>query len=149
MSVSIFRPITIFVIAVAVISSSSSVVLSQKQEKVLTGQGAMGDWTTDAPGVRRRITTSDLPKPFESPSAQNGPKLVKRPEGAVPVVPKGFKVEEFASGFKNPRLIRTAPNGDLFVAESQANLIRVFRPGRDGGKPEVNEVYSSDLKQPF
>ncbi len=149
MSMSIFRPITIFVIAATMISSSSPVALSQKQEKVLTGQGAMGDWTTDAPGVRRRITTGDLPKPFESPSVQNGPKLVKRPEGAMPVVPKGFKVEEFATGFKNPRLIRTAPNGDLFVAESQANLIRVFRQGKNGDKPEVNEIYSSDLKQPF
>ena len=27
---------------------------------VLRGQGALGDWTTDAPGVRRRITVADL-----------------------------------------------------------------------------------------
>ncbi len=109
----------------------------------------MGDWTTDAPGVRRRITVADLPKPFESASAFNQPRLAKRPEGAMPVVPKGFKVEEFASGLKNPRLIRTAPNGDLFVAESSANLIRVFRQSKAGDKPEVNEIYSADLKQPF
>ena len=115
----------------------------------MTGQGAMGDWTTDAPGVRRRITAADLPKPFESPSVNNGPKLVKRPDGAMPVVPAGFKVEEFASGLKNPRLIRTAPNGDLFVAESRTNLVRVFRQGKEPGKPEVNEVYASDLKRPF
>lgn len=119
------------------------------QNRVLTGQGAMGDWTTDGPGVRRHITIADLPKPFESPSAQNGPRLVPRPAGALPLVPAGFKVEEFASGLKNPRLIRAAPNGDLFVAESQANLIRVFRQSKDGSKPVVNEIYSSDLKQPF
>jgi len=149
MTMSIFKPITIFVVAAAMISSSSPIALSQKKDKVLTGQGAMGDWTTDAPGVRRRITTADLPKPFESPSAQNNPRLAKRPVGAMPIVPKGFKVEEFVSGLKNPRLIRTAPNGDLFVAESQANLIRVCRQGKNGDKPEVNEIYSSDLKQPF
>ncbi len=129
--------------------TSAPVGFSQKEDKVLMGQGAMGDWLTDAPGVRRHITIADLAKPFESPSAVNGPKLVPRPAGAMPAVKPGFKVDEFASGLKNPRLIRTAPNGDLFVAESQANLIRVFRPGKNGDKPEVNEVYSADLKQPF
>jgi glucose/arabinose dehydrogenase len=121
----------------------------QNGGKVLTGQGASGDWSTDAPGVRRHITTADLPKPYENESVQNGPKLVKRPECALPVVPAEFKVEEFASGFKNPRLIRVAPNGDIFVAESRANLIRVIRPSKDGSKPEINEIYAADLKRPF
>ncbi len=143
------KTITTFIIMAALTLTATTFADSQTKGQVLTGQGAMGDWSTDAPGVRRRITAADLPKPFESPSVQNGPKLVKRPDGAMPIVPKGFKVEEFAWGFKNPRLIRTAPNGDLFVAESEANLIRVFRQGKNGDKPEVNEIYSSDLKQPF
>src|SRR5437660_8046017 len=149
MSNRITRSITIFIITTAMISSSTRVIHSQKQDKVLTGQGAMGDWSTDAPGVWRHITTADMPKAYESPSVNNGPRLVKRPEGAMPKVPDGFKVEEFVSGLRNPRLIRTAPNGDLFVAESQGNLIRVFRQGKNGDKPDVNEIYSSDLKQPF
>src|SRR3982751_3653934 len=120
-----------------------------KSSSVLTGQGAAGDWSTDAPGVRRRITTADLPKPYQSESVQNGPKLVKRPEGAVPQVPAGFKVDEFASGFKNPRLLRVAPNGDVFVAESRTNLVRVIRSSKDGSKAEVNEIYATDLKRPF
>ena len=139
----------IFLLIGSVFYSSNAFAQTQKQSKVMTGQGAMGDWTTDAPGVRRRITAADLPKPFESPSVNNGPKLVKRPDGAMPVVPAGFKVEEFASGLKNPRLIRTAPNGDLFVAESRTNLVRVFRQSKEPGKPDVNEVYASDLKRPF
>lgn len=145
----IFKTITIFCLAASLISLSVPAASAQTQGNTLTGQGAMGDWTTDKPGVRRHITPADLPKPFESPSVQNGPKLVRRPDGAVPIVPKGFRVEEFASGFKNPRLIRTAPNGDLFVAESRANLVRVLRQGRDPRKPEVNEVYAADLKRPF
>src|SRR5437868_89898 len=99
--------------------------LPAQKTTLLTGQGANGDWSTDAPGVRRKITVADLPKPYLTQSVNNGPKLVPRPAGAMPVVKPGFKVEEFASGLKNPRLIRRAPNGDLFVAESQANLIRV------------------------
>lgn len=110
----------------------------------------MGDWTTDAPGVRRRITTADLPKPFESRSVFNGPRVAKRPEGAMPKVPAGFKVEEFATGFRNPRLIRTAPNGDIFLADSRSNMIYVLRQGKDRSKAEVNQVFAStDLRRPF
>src|SRR5713226_5546492 len=94
----VIRSITVFIVTTALISSSAPIIHSQKQDKVLTGQGAMGDWSTDAPGVWRHITVADMPKPFESPSVNNGPKLVKRPEGAMPIVPNGFKVEEFASG---------------------------------------------------
>ncbi len=116
---------------------------------VLTGQGALGDWTTDRPGVRRRVTIADLPKPFATDSVVNGPKLVKRPADAWPHVPEGFKVEEFLGGLSNPRLIRTAPNGDLFIAESRAGLVRVLRAADGAGKAEANEVFASGLKRPF
>ena len=59
---------------------------------VLTGRDALGDWTTDAPGVRRKITIDDLAKPYETPSANNFPKPAKRPDGAMPRAPKGFHV---------------------------------------------------------
>ncbi len=144
-----FRSITTFATLAAVTLVATPFANSQNKGKVLTGQGAMGDWTTDAPGVWRHITTADLPKPFESPSATVFARIAKRPEGAMPQVPAGFKVEEFASGFKNPRLIRGAPNGDLFVADSRTNSILVLRQGKDPGKPEVNQIYSTDLNQPF
>ena len=38
----------------------------------------------------------------------------------MPRAPKGFQVSEFATGLHNPRKIVTAPNGDIFVAESYA-----------------------------
>ena len=117
--------------------------------QVLTGKAALGDWTTDAPGVRRRITTADLPQPYDTKSVDNGPRLVARPEGAWPKAPNGFKVEEFASGLQNPRLIRTAPNGDLFIAESRAGQVRVLRARAGAGKAEVNEVFAAGLTRPF
>ena len=67
---------------------------------VLTGRDALGDWTTDAPGVRRQITINDLAKPFETPSANNFPKPARRPDGAMPRAPKGFRVSEYASGLR-------------------------------------------------
>jgi glucose/arabinose dehydrogenase len=120
-----------------------------KQGRVLTGQGAFGDWTTDAPGVRRRITASDLPKPYATRSIDAGSRVVPRPEGAWPKVPAGFKVEEFAAGLQNPRLIRTAPNGDLFVAESYPGRVRVLRAAAGAGKVEANELFAEGLRRPF
>jgi glucose/arabinose dehydrogenase len=72
---------------------------------------------------------------------------VKRPDGALPKVPAGFKVEEYAARLATPRLIRTAPNGDLFVAESYAGRVRVLRGA--AGKAETSEVFAADLHQPF
>jgi glucose/arabinose dehydrogenase len=117
--------------------------------RVLTGQGALGDWTTDAPGVRRRITTADLPKPYATRSVDAGPKWVARPEGAWPKVPAGFKVEEYAKGLDGPRLIRAAPNGDLFVAESYEGRVRVLRAKEGAARVETNEVFASGLDRPF
>jgi glucose/arabinose dehydrogenase len=118
-------------------------------KRVLTGQEALGDWTTDAPGVRRKITTADLPEPFATKSVDNGPRIVPQPDGAMPKVPEGFTVSKFATGLTNPREIVTAPNGDLFIAESGPGRIRVLRDGDGDGKPEENEVYASGLRQPF
>ena len=117
--------------------------------RTLTGKDALGDWTTDAPGVRRKITVDDLATPYDTPSANNLPRVVKRPEGAWPKAPEGFEVTEFATGLTEPRVIVRAPNGDLFVAESRANRIRVLRDADGDGKPEVNEVFATGLNRPF
>ncbi len=118
--------------------------------KTLTGQEAIsGDWSTDAPGLRRLIKQADLPQPYDTKSVDNGPRIVQRPEGAMPQVPAGFKVEEYASGLNNPRLLRTAPNGDIFIVESGPGRIRVLRVKDGAGKAETNEIYVENLKQPF
>ncbi len=116
---------------------------------VRTGKDALGDWTTDAPGVRRKITIDDLANPYDTPSARNQPKVVKRPEGAWPKAPEGFKVTEYATGLTQPRVVQVAPNGDAFVVESNAGRIRLLRDADGDGKPEVNEIYTTGLKRPF
>src|SRR5258708_4908177 len=55
-----------------------------KAGDTLTGRAALGDWTTDAPGVRRKITVAELAIPYDTPSANNHPMVVRRPEGAWP-----------------------------------------------------------------
>ena len=140
---------------------SISACRSDKPEKVvpgvppthpgilLTGKAAMGDFTTDAPGVRRKLTVADLPPPNATPAAENSPRIVPRPEGAMPRVPEGFKVELFTGGLTNPRQARVAPNGDLFVVESEAERVRVIRDTNGNGKAEAIQIFASGLKQPF
>jgi glucose/arabinose dehydrogenase len=118
-------------------------------ETVLTGSSAFTDYTKQAPGVRRKITAADLPKPFATPSAGNGPTVVPRPEGAWPKTLPGFKVDLYATGLDYPREIRRAPNGDLFVAENHSGKILVFRGLGSDGKPQKTSVFATGLREPF
>ncbi len=120
-----------------------------ERKETLTGKEALGDWTTDAPGVRRKITLDDLATPYATTSAKNHPTIVERPEGAWPQAPAGFTVTEFATKLKEPRVIVRAPNGDIFIAESRAGQIRLLRDADGDGKPEVNEVFATELNKPF
>ena len=107
------------------------------------------DFRYEKPGKIRKITLKDLPAPFATPSAPNGPRVAARPEGAWPQVPAGFKVDEYATGLEGPRIIRTAPNGDLFVAETKAGNVKVFRGISSGGKPQQMSMFASGLNEPF
>ena len=98
-------------------------------------QAPFTDYRFEKPGTFRKITLNDLPAPFATSSAGNGPEVVPRPENAWPQVPPGFKVELYTTGLDEPRLIRTAPNGDIFVAESRPGQVRVFRGITAEGKP--------------
>ncbi len=116
---------------------------------VLSGKAAFGDFRTDAPGVRRHITAADVPQPFSSESPRNQVQVVTKPADAQLKVPAGFEIKQFAGGLNKPRLMRTAPNGDIFVAESNAGDIRVLRPSTDGATAEKNEIFASGLERPF
>ena len=118
-------------------------------QPLLTGKAATGDWTTDAPGVRRKLVPADMPPPYDTKSVDRGPRVVSRPEGAWPKVPEGFQVNIFTEDVKNPRQMRTAPNGDLFVAESGPGNIKILRDADGDGKAETVSVYANDLNRPF
>jgi len=117
---------------------------------VLTGKDAFGDWKKDKPGVTRRLTERDLPAASLLASSTNRAETVKMPEGALPLVPAGFSVELVASGLRNPRNARIAPNGDLFVADSAANKVHVFRLTPGSAKPsETSEFATTGLNRPY
>jgi glucose/arabinose dehydrogenase len=116
---------------------------------ILTGPAVYGDWHSDAPGLRRRLSAGDLPAPYASRSAGNAPAVVAAPRDAALKVPPGFTVRQIADGLETPRVVRVAPNGDIFLAESGTGQIRVLRMADRAAKPERGEIFAGDLAGPF
>lgn len=139
------------------------------QEPLLTGQAAFTDYNQQRPGVRHKITIADLPAPAPEEAVSNTAEVIARPSDAWPVAPYGFKVTLYAGGdakpmqraentkhmklsggtFTMPRLVRVAPNGDLFLADSGAGLIFVLRGTGADGKAATIEKFATDLDHPF
>jgi glucose/arabinose dehydrogenase len=135
--------------ALSVVALAATGALAADAGTILTGGAAFGDWSKDAPGVTRHITIGDLEAANLTPSASNGSNIVARPADARPKVPAGFAVELVAAGLKNPRAMRVAPNGDLFVANSQANEVLVIRNPDGATKPAAPAVFARGLHQPY
>ena len=112
-------------------------------------QAAFTDYKREAPGTIRKITPADLPQPYQTKSADNRPHMVARPADAWPHALPGFTVTQYATGLTNPRLVRRAPNGDLFVAESEPGRIRVLRGLGADGKAQTVSIFAEGLTQPF
>ena len=106
------------------------------------------DWKKDYPGRVHRIDLAKLPEPFNTPSAANFPKLVDRPANAKLQLPAGFKIEVFARDLKGPRAMKLAPNGDVFLSETQGGRVSVLRPSADGTTTTV-QTYAQGLLLPF
>ena len=115
--------------------------------QVLRGQAAMGDWRDDKPGLRRLITARDLPAVAKTSTGQA--QVVPMPPDARPQVPDGFTAELVTTDKHKPRVIRVAPNGDLFVADSMFGSVRVLRVPAGSAKPAKDVIFASGLQQPY
>lgn len=105
-----------------------------------------------APVLRAQVTGGmkpELPAPFASKSATNPAEEAKPPQGFLPTVPQGFKVNVFAADFKEPRWLAVAPDGDVFLADSGAGKVIVLRDPQHTGSAQQNEVFVSGLNQPY
>ena len=87
-------------------------------------------WAGEIPGRHFLVLVKDMPKPFATPGVDNSPRIVPRPQGVLPQVPKGFVIEPLFTGLFNPRWMTMAPNGDVFLAEHYAGKIEVIRGGK-------------------
>jgi glucose/arabinose dehydrogenase len=115
-------------------------------QQTVTGQAAFADWNQQQPGVRRKITLADLPEPKPDESVDNTPHVIPRP---VDAWPNKEKMAPVAGTFSMPRLIRTAPNGDLFLADSGAGTIFILRGVGPDGKAAQIEKFATGLDHPF
>lgn len=129
------------VAAVAALAGESTV------QNVITGSAAFTTYKNEAPGTYRKITVADLPEPGKGTA--NPSHLVPMPKGAWPKAPAGFKVERYAEMSDEPRELRIAPNGDIFVSDSNAGKVEVFRGITKYGKPEQHAVFATGLKENF
>jgi glucose/arabinose dehydrogenase len=143
--------------------------VSAQSGQVITGQAAFADWNQQQPGAHRKITVADLPEPKPDEAVSNQPHVVPRPENAWPIAPPGFKVTLYAGGdnapmqradntehmarargtFTMPRLMRTAPNGDIFLSDSGAGIVFVMRGVGPDGKAAHLEQFATGLDHPF
>ena len=98
------------------------------------GVAAFSDWRSDAPGVARRISVGDLPAPLATSPTALRSQVSPRPADASIKTPAGFKAQVVADNLSGPRVIRSAPNGDIFLSESYGGRVRVLRfaPGQTG-----------------
>ncbi len=130
---------------------ATSLALAQTGE-LRTGPDALTGWKSDAPGVRRLMKVTDLPASVtpSDPEASAGKpiNIVARPKDALPKLPQGFQVEVFASGLKQPRTLRVAPNGDVFLSESGTGRVLVFR-AKSGATPAQPEVFAENIEKPY
>jgi glucose/arabinose dehydrogenase len=140
--------VTAIVVSILSELAGAQSLLAASSNSLLVGKAAYGDWRSDAPGIRRHIREADLPAPYASSSTSNTAVVVGKPADARLNVPLGFQVKLLASGLDQPRLIRVAPNGDIFIAESGAGRVRVLRLS-DSDEVSRNELFAAGLKLPF
>ena len=90
-----------------------------------------------------------LPAPYSTKSAGNGPRHDTPPASFLPTVPQGFIISVFASDFKTPRWMTVAPNGDIFLAETGANQIVVMRDPQKTGEAKEREIFATGTRRVF
>jgi glucose/arabinose dehydrogenase len=90
-----------------------------------------------------------LPRPFATRSAGNPPEDSAPPKGFLPTVPPGFRINIFAQDFDEPRWLTTAPNGDIFLADTHGGKIYILRDPQRTGGAQQRIVWATGLDQPF
>jgi glucose/arabinose dehydrogenase len=60
----------------------------------------------------------DLPAPYATPSADNRPRVIAKPESAKLSVPAKFQVEVWQEGFKVPRFMMLGPGNEVLLSDA-------------------------------
>jgi glucose/arabinose dehydrogenase len=92
-----------------------------------------------------------LPPPFATPSVNNRPEVVSRPDGAQLRLPQGFTVDEFAADFDRPRVMIYTPGDEILVTESVPNgkVTAIVDRNHDGKADQQRKTLIEGLDRPY
>ncbi|MEM7442777.1 MAG: PQQ-dependent sugar dehydrogenase [Pseudomonadota bacterium] len=112
---------------------------------VLLPLAAMGQQV----GQQFDVQVSDLPAPYATSSARNGPQTVARPAGMTLNLPDGFTATLYAENLSHPRELIELPNGDVLVSEPRAGHISLLRDADGNGQAELIETFVDGMIAPY
>ena len=136
--------------SIMIVGASALFAPSLMAAEVRTGPAAFGDWRSDAPGVMRKITAADVAAPLATQSTANRSKVIPQPADAKLSTLAGFAVAPFATDLPGARVLRVAPNGDIFVSQSRPEgKVTVLRPSQDGSRAEQTSMFADGMKDPY
>jgi len=101
-----------------------------------------------APGQRFQVDPSHLAKPYATDSADNTPEVTARQDPSSLRLPPGFSVNEFAGGFRYPRWLAVAPNGDVFLTLPRRGAVLRLRDANGDGKAELVTTFATGFDRP-
>jgi len=102
----------------------------------------------ETPGQQFHLTPADMPPPFATPASQARFEALGRPDGTALELPPGFEANLFAQGLEHARWMAIAPNGDVFLAQSNVGKITVLRDADGDGRAELIETFDDGFERP-
>lgn len=147
------KNITISTLGLALILLTSCTQNNSQAESTTSSSSTQSNISTEVLNPTPiRITIDSLPEPFATESASNSPNVIPVPENPTLNVPEGFQVNVFAEGLDRPRWMSLTPDGDVLVAESRSDRIRLLQDRDGDGVAETKQVFGTSengLNQPF
>jgi glucose/arabinose dehydrogenase len=97
-----------------------------------------------------QVERPKLPEPYSSPSSNNLPHVIPRPEGATLKLPAGFQIELYAEGFERPRFMLEGPNHEILVTDSiEAGSVFLLQDENQDFKVESKQKILTGLDRPY
>lgn len=91
-----------------------------------------------------------LPPPFHSPSSNNPPRVISRPDGAQLRLPAGFDIDEYVTGFERPRFMLQGPSGEILLSDSvEGGSVYVLLDKNKDFKADERKVLLRGLDRPY
>lgn len=99
-------------------------------------------------GKHFEINPQALPAPRSTPSSSNSSEIIARAPGQAPLVPAGFHAALFAEGLEHARWLAVAENGDVFLAEPDADKVTLLRDANGDGRAEMKTTFAGGFTRP-